>query len=190
MQREKDQEKTWVKQLRRGDSAGLDELFRRYYPELCRVAVRILRREAVAEDVVQEFFLSLWEKRNVLPEIESVGPYLRRGVRNRSLNYIRDQRLLTTDDGEMPEMPTNHDVTSAKLELEELQQRVDRAINALPERCRLVYVLRQFEEMSYREISAELGIAEKTVENQMNRAYKFLRQYLSAVLLFLWIVVP
>lgn len=169
--------------LRKGDESGLDGLFRKHYVELCRVADRIVANEAAAEDVVQELFLSIWQKRNTLPVIDSIEAYLRRSARNRSLNYLRDQKRIPSGNGEMPILSSSVDETSAPLELEELQQKVDGAINSLPERCRLVYVLSRFENLSHKEIGEKLKISPKTVENQMGRAYRFLRDALSVGLL-------
>ena len=169
--------------LKKGSESGLDGLFRKYYVELCRVSVRIVTSESTAEDIVQEVFLSMWQKRKTLPVMDSVIAYLRRSVRNRSLNYLRDQKRIPSGDGEMPVMSSSADVASAPLELEELQQKVKKAIDSLPERCRLVYVLSRFEDLSHKEIGEKMNISPKTVENQMSRAYKFLRAILSVSLL-------
>lgn len=170
-------------QLRQGQSEALDALFRRHYADCCRSAERILRDPTAAEDVVQELFFNLWKKRNALPIIDEPRAYLLRSARNRSLNWLRDRSKLPQTDGEMPEIPSAANQPVSKLELRELQAQVDAAINALPERCRLVYVLCRIEEMPRGEVAQKLGISVKTVENQMTRAYRFLRQYLSVVLL-------
>ncbi|PHI21719.1 RNA polymerase sigma-70 factor [Lewinellaceae bacterium SD302] len=171
--------------LRSGDSSGLDGLFRRYYDSLCRLSLRIIKDADSAEDVVQEFFLSVWKKRNVLPEIDLVAPYLKRSVRNRSLNFLRDQkRIPTGEESELPVLATTKEWASEKIELEELRERVDLAINSLPERCRLIFVLHKFGGMKQKEIAVALNISVKTVENQMGRAYQHLRSLLSAILLF------
>ena len=170
--------------LRRGESAALDALFRRYYVELCRVALRLINDPAAAEDVVQELFTRLWTRRTTLPELPAVGPYLRRSVRNRSLNYLRDRQRLPVDDGELPELsddPTA--LPTAALETEELRHRLHQAIDRLPERCRLVFVMAKVENMSHADIASGLDISPKTVENQMTRAYKYLRQWLALLLL-------
>lgn len=169
--------------LKKGSESGLDGLFRRYYVDLCRVSGRIVTNEAAAEDIVQEVFLSIWQKRSTLPLMDSVIAYLRRSVRNRSLNYLRDQKRIPSGDGEMPIMSSSSDVASAPLELEELQQKIKKAIDSLPERCRLVYVLSRFEDLSHKEIGEKMNISPKTVENQMSRAYKYLRAILSVGLL-------
>jgi RNA polymerase sigma-70 factor (ECF subfamily) len=170
--------------LQKGNQAGLDELFRRHYAALCLVAVRLTKDQADAEDIVQDFFLSIWKKRSVLPQIDNVGAYLRRSVRNRSLNFLRDQkRIPRGEDDELINLATSAESTSQALETEELQLKIDRAIEMLPERCRLIFVLSRLEDMPQKEIAEALGISRKTVENQMGRAYQFLKQYLSAFLL-------
>lgn len=169
--------------LRGGDPRALDALFRRHYADLCRTAVRFVNDPASAEDIVQELFVHLWAKRSRLsPVDQSVAGYLRRSVRNRSLNYLRDRKRIPVDDGEPPETRTSDDVLpGAALEEAERSQRIARAIDRLPERCRLVFVMSKVEEMSHGEIAHGLGISVKTVENQMTRAYKYLRQWLAIV---------
>ncbi|MBB4078144.1 RNA polymerase sigma-70 factor (ECF subfamily) [Lewinella aquimaris] len=174
--------------LRTGESAALDELFRRHYVELCRVAIRLVTDGAAAEDIVQEMFTSLWTKRDKLPEeTPAVSAYLRRSVRNRSLNFLRDRKRIPVDNGDIPENSTDTQYQpAAALEQEELQVRINRAIDRLPERCRLVFVMSKVEDMAHREIAEELGISVKTVENQMTRAYKFLREWLAPAILLIF----
>ncbi|MTB51355.1 RNA polymerase sigma-70 factor [Lewinella sp. W8] len=170
--------------LRRGVEAALDELFRRHYAGLCQIAIRFVGDGGEAEDIVQELFLSIWEKREKLPEdVAGVGAYLRRATRNRSLNFLRDRNRIPVDDGDPPEAHSSLGNPGEQIEAAELRQRIDRAIDRLPERCRLIFVMSRIEEMSHREISEALDISNKTVENQMTRAYRFLRQWLALYLL-------
>ncbi|WP_116124496.1 RNA polymerase sigma-70 factor [Lewinella sp. IMCC34183] len=171
--------------LRDGAPGALDELFRRYYVDLCRVSVRFVADGAAAEDIVQETFTRLWTKRLSLPpDTQSVGAYLRRAVRNRSLNYLRDRKRIPVDDGELPELAADlEQQPGARLESAETRQRINHAIDRLPERCRLVFVMSKLEHMSHREIADALDISVKTVENQMTRAYKFLREWLGVLVL-------
>ena len=171
-----------IHRLAGGDSSALDALFRAHYVSLCRVANRFVQNESQAEDIVQELFVSLWEKRETLPEMDSVGPYLRRSARNRSLNYLRDQKRIPVDDGEVPETIAAVGATSG-FETAELRTRINTAIDKLPERCRLVFTMSKVEEMSHREIAQSLDISTKTVENQMTRAYRYLRQWLALLVL-------
>lgn len=172
-----------INRLRGGEAAALDELFRRYYVQLCRIAARYLGDENQAEDLIQDFFASLWEKRGTLPQLETVGPYLRRSARNRSLNYLRDQKKIPVDNGEIPETVPAVPVPSA-METQELRARIHGAINQLPDRCRMVFMMSKLDDMSHREIAQSLDISTKTVENQMTRAYRFLRKWLALLFLF------
>lgn len=170
--------------LRAGQATALDELFRRHYANLCRVALRFVNNEQEAEDIVQELFVSIWEKRKTQrDDLESVGPYLRRATRNRSLNYLRDQKRIPVDDGEVPLTIATPDQADHALEQDELRDQIHSAIDALPERCRLVFVMSKLEDMSHKEIAGALDISPKTVENQMTRAYRYLRKWLSIILL-------
>lgn len=171
-------------QIREGNAAAFDELFRKYYTELVHTANRFVRSEAEAEDIIQELFFSLWQRREHLSkEITSVGGYLHRSARNRSLNFLRDQNRIPIDDGEMPLNLVADGLPSDQLDQDDLQKRLSTAIDRLPERCRLVFTMSKLEDMSQKEIASSLDISTKTVENQMTRAYRFLRQWLALLIL-------
>lgn len=152
----------------------MDILFKTHYEALCRTAFRILADRAAAEDIVQEVFLEVWRSRARLQLAGSFGAYLHKATVNRSLNYLRDRKMIVTDaeesDGDLPAAIAFFD-----FETLELQEAIERAIDALPVRCRQVFMLNRFEEMSAKEIAETLGISIKTVENQMTKALKMLR---------------
>lgn len=168
-----------LKLLERDRDRGVEQLFRQYYKLVYRTVLRILANRTAAEDVAQEVFLELWRKRERITVSSSLPAYLRRAARNRALNYIRDQKLKFDDRDEgIIELPSGATTVNQKLAAEELQQRIDTAIEALPERCRIVFALSRFEDMSYREIAEELDISIKTVENQISKALRLLRSAL------------
>jgi RNA polymerase sigma-70 factor (ECF subfamily) len=163
-------------------------LFRRYFSELCQVVYRVAHDEHLAQDLVQEVLYELWRKRDKLTISISLRAYLKRAVLNRTLNHLRDNRQWSSEE-HVPEIAVEESDPTDMLRSEELQELVDAAIDELPEKCRMVFVLSRYEELSYRDIAAELGIAEKTVENQVSKALKYLRQRLlpylkSGLLLF------
>ena len=167
-------------------------LFRRYFAELCQVVYRVAHDEHLAQDLVQEVLYELWRKRDKLTISISLRAYLKRAVLNRTLNHLRDNRKWSSEE-RMPEIAIEESDAEDLLHSEELQELVDAAIDELPEKCRMVFVLSRYEELSYRDIATELGIAEKTVENQVSKALKYLRQRLlphlksGLGLLFLWL---
>jgi RNA polymerase sigma-70 factor (ECF subfamily) len=172
---------------------AFEGLFKSYFEELCQVAYRVLKDEHQAQDLVQEVFFELWKKRDQVQISTSLRAYLKRAVLNRTLNYLRDRRLSISDEP-LPEPPLPDPDVLKMLGAAELQQVIDRAIDQLPEKCRLVFVLSRFDELSYREIATQLNISEKTVENQVSKALKFLRIQLEPylreglLLLLLWFV--
>ena len=168
-----------LEQLRKGEEAAIDVLFRKYYTFLCRVVVRVVKDENVAEDLAQEVFFDLWRKRDTLHINTSLKAYIRRAGVNRSLNYIRDQRLPLEDEEKMPDVSARQPNAIDQLETSELKALIDQAIDRLPERCRIVFTLSRFEQLSYKEISDKLGISVKTVENQISKALKLLRANLA-----------
>ena len=158
---------------------GIEALFRQYFGTVSRAVLRIISDRNTAEDLAQEVFLDLWRKRDRLNITSSLPAYLRRAARNRALNYIRDQKLKfdDSDEGHL-DLPSNSVSITQKIAADEMQKRIDWAIEQLPERCRIVFALSRFEEMSYKEIAAELDISVKTVENQISKALRLLREAL------------
>ncbi len=142
----------------------------------------MVHEEALAEDIAQEVFLEVWKKRQSLVVTTTLRAYLGRAGVNRALNYLRKHQPELFTEDEWPESSGPFESALQKLEADDLQERIDRAIAGLPERCRLVFSLSRFEEMSNKEVAAELGISEKTVENQMTKALRMLRDALEPFL--------
>lgn len=145
---------------------------------MCRSANRILNDENLAEDLAQEVFYELWKRRSELSITLSLKAYLRRATVNKSLNYIRDYRKVRFELEDKVDEKTAQPLVSERMEAAELQEQIDRAIDGLPERCRIIFILSRFEDMTYNEIAELLGISAKTVENQISKALRLLRQIL------------
>lgn len=157
-----------------GESA-IDLIFRKYYSFLCKSVYRIIPDTQITEDLAQEVFYEVWRKRAQLKINTSLKAYLKRAALNKALNYIRDQKIDFRNAPAKEELVSKQDSIVQELAADNLQQEIDAAIDNLPERCRLVFVLSRFEEMSYRQISEQLNISMKTVENQISKALKSLR---------------
>lgn len=172
-----DEAEIWSR-LKVGDETALRQLFDRHHRPLLLDAARLLHDADACQDLVQDAFADLWRRRAELDIQTSVGAYLRRMVINKTLNYLKSQRRFAYGDeqawADASDMPVEP-VVSGGGSLEELLRR---AIQALPEKCRLVFSLSRFEQMSNREIAGALGISVKTVENQMTKALRILRETL------------
>ena len=161
--------------LQTDSDLAIDWIFRRYYP-MCRIAaIRILKDEHLAEDITQDVFLELWKKREERQINIALKAYLRRSVMNRCLNHIRDQKMAFDDEEKLPEWPSTASNALSNLETGELEQTLQKAIDDLPERCRIIFTLSRFEELKYQEIADQLHISIKTVENQMSKALRVIR---------------
>jgi RNA polymerase sigma-70 factor (ECF subfamily) len=168
------------------DQAKFELLFREFFPPLLAFSRRILGDEEDAREVVQQVFIKLWEKREGLDLETSLKSYLFTAVHHRSLNVIRDRKRFT--DSDLPDRATDVDV-SQQMEHMELEDRIGEVIAALPEKCREVFELNRFEGLKYGEIAQQLGISVKTVENQMSKALRILREKLARYLaIVLWLI--
>ena len=170
-----------IARIRGGDEDAFEELFRAHYPPLCEFAARYVRDDAMAEELVQDLFADLWTKRHAWQVRDSIRAYLFSAVRNRALN-IRKRQAMESDWAheeaivDVRALHTTPEAADAALDRTELRARLDRAIAALPERCRLVMHLRWREQMPYAEIASVMGISVKGVENQLARGLAALRQ--------------
>jgi len=156
--------------------ASLESTFRLYYEGLHRYAFTMLNDNDMARDIVQQVFLTLWEKKDTLSITGSVKAYLYRAVYNNCLNHrtrgIKHQPLAPDTAGELPVRP------EFLSDVRELRSILERAIASLPPKCREVFLKSREEEKSYTEIAGELDISVKTVEAQISKALKILRSAL------------
>lgn len=175
-------EQQWLTALAAGDESALRSIFDRYYATLLGDVDRIIPDEDTAKDIVQEVFVELWRKRAALDVHTSLRAYLRRAAVNRSLNFLKSkQRFIFTeqDEGQLADQdPIVSALHQNTPQPENMETALHEAIQLLPEKCRLVFTLSKFEQMSHREIAEQLGISVKTIENQITKAMKMLRTYM------------
>lgn len=154
-----------------------EEMFRTYFSSLCYFAQKYIPDLDSSKEIVHSIFISIWEKREEFDFEKPAKSYLFTSVYNRCMNYIRDQKKFV--DNENSEMLLeNEAVYNDHLEAAELESRIWKVINSLPEKCREVFVLNRFEGKKYAEIADNLNISVKTVEAQMSKALKVLRDHL------------
>jgi RNA polymerase sigma-70 factor (ECF subfamily) len=167
-------------QLRAGQADAFEAIFRSWYAPLTGVAERMLRDRAAAEEIAQDVMLELWRRReNIVLEV-SLRAYLFRATRNRALNYIRHQRVARQAEpyaaGDTVALPA----ADRQLEEAELDAAVRAAMDTLPERCREVFELSRVHGLKYAEIAQAMDISIKTVEAQMGKAMRMLREKLAS----------
>lgn len=161
---------------------GFEEIFRLHYKMLCNAANKILNDRDAAEDVVQDVFLKFWSKRENINIIHSVKSYLYRATINTSLNYLEsNKKIIRLKDTEHSSESLTINA-GEELSHKELKSKIDEAMDQLPPKCKVVFVLSRYEGMKYQQIADHLGISIKTVENQMGKALKMLRERLKPFL--------
>ena len=165
--------------LQAGDITAFEMIFKNFYQPLCNYAYSFVQDRDEAEEIVQASFLSVWEKRNNLSIHTGVKPYLYAMVRNASLNVLKHEKIKQQHAAvELAVAERSTESVSRTVMASELEERIFKALNKLPEQCRLVFKLSRFEELKYAEIADQLNISVKTVENQMGKALKIMREQL------------
>ncbi|GAB2530792.1 RNA polymerase sigma factor [Spirosoma aerophilum] len=169
--------------LRNGDQSAFREIYQRYWKKLYNVARRKLQDLNAVEELVQDIFLRLWERRGSL-RIDRLDAYLFTAIRYAIINHIKatlvkekyagyafasyNEALFTTDE---------------QMDLDELMNAVERHLNDLPEKTRQIFRLNRLECQTVKEISSQLKVPERTVEYHISQAIKTLRHYLRDYLL-------
>ncbi len=168
-----------LRRLAQGDQSALQQLFDQHYVSLCRVALRLVHRTEIAEEIGQDVFVYLWEKRGDYQIYTSVGAYLTRAVRNRCLNHLKSRAARYDWSQEIQDyQPPADAAPDDTLQVAELTAALEQILPQLPEKCRLVFSLSRYEEHSYREIADQLGVSVKTIEYYMGKALRLIRQHL------------
>ena len=168
-----------------GDRDAFEKLFRTYYKRLHGFAYTYVRQVETAEDIIQTVFLKIWSDRDTWNPPGAVKSYLFTAVRNEALNVLRHSKIIAE---------TEEDVIETFRELkqsadpydrpasEEFHNQVQKGIEKLSPRCRQIYLLNRQSGLTYTEIADYLGVSINTVNTQMGRALRFLRDHLSKYL--------
>jgi RNA polymerase sigma-70 factor (ECF subfamily) len=166
--------------LRAGETSAFDAIFRANYALLVRVAETMLRERATAEEIAQDVMLELWRRRESLDVTESVRGYLLQATRNRTLNELRHRAIERKSEPQIIESSPHLPSTDAAAREGEIEVALQAAVAELPDRCRQVFELSRVDGLKYAEIATRLGISVKTVEVQMGKALRLLRERLKA----------
>jgi RNA polymerase sigma-70 factor, ECF subfamily len=179
--------------LGRTDEKVFEQVFKTHFKALHSYAYTILKDDAIAEEMVQNVFFKLWEKKEQLDIQTSLKAYLYKAVYHESLNYLKHQKVKSVHQAyAMHSTDHTSNLAEKKLLQGELENKLQMAMNDLPEQCRTIFQLSRFEELKYREIADTLGLSIKTVENQMGKALKILRsklvEFLPTIIAFINVI--
>jgi RNA polymerase sigma-70 factor, ECF subfamily len=168
-----------VDRIRSGDQIAFEQLFNLYYSRLCVFSNGYVKSLDIARDVVQEVFIKIWDNRENFHINQSLKAYLYMAVRNQSLNFIQQHKQKKRLEERLKkQQEMNETIKKEELNTEELTEKVWKLVDDLPERRRAIFVLYRKHGLSYNEIAEVMDITRKTVENQMGKSLKFLRERL------------
>ena len=172
----------WVRKIRTGDGEAFERLFSSYCQPLTHFVRRYVPDTSIAENLVQDVFVAIWANRLQLDPALNIKTYLYTAARNQALKYLRHSDVERRSAEEVtlafPRQQTPEDEWQGK----ELAASIYQAIEALPEKCRILFSMNRFDHLTYAEMAEIQGISIKTVETQMGRALKFLRNRLAHLL--------
>ncbi len=162
-----------------GDFKAFEVLFRTFYGELCNYAYQYFRDKDTAEEIVQNLFYKLWEKKEMLVIRSSIRSYLYKSVYNNAMMLIREKNVRKTTNTlpENSEMFPGHR-PDEQLETKELDRVVESTLAAMPKKVRKIFEMSRYEGLKYKEIADKLLISIKTVEANMGKALKLFRENL------------
>ena len=172
--------------LRLGDKDAFAQLYKKYWRRLFDSAYKRLLLREECEEIIQELFVDLWTRRNTLLISISLEAYLFGALRYSIYNLIRSQKIREAYlDHLLHNSDIEHNYIEDQLYYEELADALNKSIENLPEKFRKVYILSRRENLSYKEISAQLNVPIDTVEKHMGKALKILREDLKDFVLLL-----
>ena len=168
-----------VKRMSRGDKTAFELLFKYYYPGLVVFASNIVVSRDEAEEIVQDFFVRLWEHRNTIKTNNTFKSYIFTSVKNRSINFLKSANVKKNVIDELKrqmgsELRYNPDIYFNT----KLQRQLKKAFAKLPPRTAEIFTLSRFKGFSNDEIANSLGLSKRTVETQISNALKILRKEL------------
>jgi len=166
-----------IKKIKEGDVTTFERLFRQYYMSLCLYAFSITGRKDISEEVVQDVFYNVWKERERLQILRSIKNYLYGAVKNHSLRY-REHEMMEQRHYEnmLNDTPDTELSPHELLEYKELEDLITNILNKMPERRRHIFMMRRFEGKKQKDIAEHYAISIKTVEMEMTKAFRALRQ--------------
>ena len=177
MNDQKQVDKHLVEAVKKGDKSAFRKIFDKYYQILLATAINLLGDVNAAKDAVQEVFFELWKKREQINIHSSLEAFLKRSVINRSINIINKRKRIASIDN-ISEAKNQGPTADQLVEAKDLQKVINKAMEKLPDKCRLVFTMRRLENLPVKVIAEKLDISTKTVENQITKALKIMKNEL------------
>lgn len=171
-------EKALLQLVAEGDELAYTTLFNSYWNTVYAQSLAYLKSVTLAQDVVQEVFLRLWNKREVLPSVENIDSFIFIIARNEIITQLRKKLPYAGVEQQWPDLPEKVLQPDLQLAYRQQHQLLEQAVSKLPPQRKRVYILHRHEGLSYEEIARQMNISRETVKGHMVKALAFLRTYL------------
>ena len=161
--------------LRKGDLNVFEEIYRRYWKQLYFISYKRTQSSEISEELVQDIFTSLWEKRQSI-HVDNLSAYLFTAIKYKIINHFHremSKRSFIESTSASSERVDNS--TEEMVLLNDLNQALTQEIEKLPARRKMIFKLYRQQNLSMKQVASQMGVSEKTVENQLNKAFKMLR---------------
>ena len=169
--------------VKAGDDRAFAEIYDRYWELLFRHARRMVKDDNLAQDIVQDVFISLWDKIGQMDLRLSVSSYLYASVRNKILNLIERDKVRNNYLESMTAFISHgENITDHRVRERMLKEKIEQEVSLLPAKMKQVFEMSRKDNMSHKEIAETLSISDKTVKKQMSNAIKILRLRLGSLL--------
>jgi RNA polymerase sigma-70 factor, ECF subfamily len=167
-----------LSRIKKGDEKAFEMLYKSFFTMLCMFSYRIVKKTDIAEEIVQDVFFHIWDKRNQFELTTSFKSYLYKAVHNNSLKHLRHQKIVLAYENSSAFSDSEKVTGQHYLEESEVYQILHGVINELPDRTREIFQLNRFKGLKYQQIADVLEISVKTVEAHMSSVLKILRKRL------------
>ena len=165
-----------IRRLKKDDKSAVDELFSYYYPRLYHFSKSILKIENDIDDILQEIFVKIWLNRQKIGNVETFNSYIFTITKNEVLNLIRSNLRDRSFKDELYLRSVAEEYhTQNPLEYHEIKTGIEKVVGGLPEKRKQVFILSRTEGLSNKEIAQQLNISEKTVEDHITHAIKYIK---------------
>jgi RNA polymerase sigma-70 factor (family 1) len=155
-----------------GDEGALSELHDLYFYRLYKLCYSIIGNKETAEEITNDVFISIWQKKHLLPKVSNPELYLLKCARNKALGHLRKPRHETLEEN-LYDFCIEWEISPEQILISsEMVRHINAAIDSLPPKCKLIFLLVKEGDLKYREVAELLNLSVKTVETQMSIALK------------------
>ncbi len=178
--------------LKKGEKEAFQELFNLYAPKIYRFAVSYLKNKSDAEELLQDVFLKIWEKRENLDPAQNIKAYLFKITVNSIYDFVRKKNIEKAfSDFSKHNYPSGSESSWHEIIWNEMLSKLDHLVSKMPDQRRKIFTLSKEDGLTNQEIAQKLNLSKRTVENQLYRAIHFLKEQLKSdtvfILLFLYL---